>query len=69
MGRSLLYRLSVWQSEMKSREDQAKLLRGLGHIVIFVLGTVAVGLGIFTHDLGLIAAGTTLFGVVGIARA
>lgn len=54
---------------MKSREEQASLLKAVAHIVIFVLGTAAVGVGIVTHDLGQIAAGTTLFGIVGIARA
>lgn len=58
----------MWLTEQQ-RKALRPVFRDAAHIVIFLLGVGAVGLGIVTHDLGLIAAGTTLFGLVGIARA
>jgi len=43
--------------------------KDVGHVIVFLLGVGAATLGIITANLGLVAAATTLFGLVGIARA
>jgi cytochrome b561 len=70
MGRSLLYCLGEWmQRQMKQLRPYAK---DAAHGIIFILAVAMVIKGALLSsptDLGLIAAATTLFGLVGIARA
>lgn len=50
-----------WKEQLSPRDI------GLG--IVFSLGVLAVLVGIFTGNLGMIAAGTTLFGVASIGKA
>jgi hypothetical protein len=58
-----------WKQSLADPKHRRALAKDASHVLIFLLGVGAEVVAIATHDLGLAAAGTTLFGLVGIARA
>jgi len=59
----------VWKQLLSDPETTRLYARGVALAVVFLLGCAAVIVGLFSANLGLIAAGTTMFGLVGIAKA
>lgn len=59
----------MWRFWTEHETELRKLLRDAAHAVVFLLGVGAVGVGILTQNLGLVATGITMFGLVGIVRA
>lgn len=59
----------MWQFWKDHEQELRPLLRDAAHVIIFLLGVGAVAVGTATQNLGLVATGITMFGLVGIVRA
>ena len=58
----------MWHLWKKRWTDPGKFARDVAVTVVFLLGTGAAGTGIYTHDLGLIAASLTLYGLIAVGK-